>query len=172
LTSGAPPAGAAAIGATRTGASSGPVLVVGYGNPLRSDDGVGPAVAERLAADPRMAGVDVRSEHQLTPELAADASGASLLVLVDAGAGEVPGEVTVRRLEPAAATGSAWTHHLDPSSLVGLARELWGSAPPVVLVSVGPASLEVGDTLSEAVAPAVARAAELVVAIVEEHRHA
>ena len=31
------------------GSSSGPVMVVGYGNSLRSDDGVGPAVAARLA---------------------------------------------------------------------------------------------------------------------------
>ena len=33
-------------------------LVIGYGNPLRSDDGVGWHVAERLADDPRLAGVD------------------------------------------------------------------------------------------------------------------
>ena len=169
------PAGSGARG-DPAGAGSGPaagrVLVVGYGNPLRSDDGVGPAVAERLAADPRMAGVDVRCEHQLTPELALDASRASLLVLVDAGTDVAPGEVSVRPLEPAGDAGSAWTHHLDPSGLVGIARELWGTAPPVMLVGIGPASLEVGDSLSPMVAPAVARAAELVVALVEDHRRA
>jgi len=164
---GVPPA------AARAGTSSGPVMVVGYGNSLRSDDGVGPAVAARLAGDPRMAGVVIRSEHQLTPELAADASGASLLVLVDAGTDEAPGEVSVRRLEPVIdGAGTAWTHHLDPSALVGLARELWGSAPPVVLVSIGPASLEVGEGLSEIVAPAVTRAADLVATVVEAHRRA
>jgi hydrogenase maturation protease len=148
-------------------------MVVGYGNSLRSDDGVGPAVAARLAGDPRLAGVIIRSEHQLTPELAADASQASLLVLVDAGTDEAPGEVSVRRLEPSPAEGgTAWTHHLDPSALVGLARELWGSAPPVILVSIGPASLEVGEGLSEVVAPAVTRAADLVATVVEAHRRA
>ena len=55
-------------------------------------------MAARLAGDPRLAGVIIRSEHQLTPELAADASRASLLVLVDAGTDEAPGEVSVRRL--------------------------------------------------------------------------
>lgn len=155
------------------GSPAGPVLVVGYGNSLRSDDGVGPAVAARLADDPRLAGVIIRSEHQLTPELAADASGASLLILIDAGTEEAPGEVSVRRLEPALDEGgTAWTHHLDPSTLVGLARELWGSAPPVVLVSIGPASLEMGEGLSEVVAQAVTRAADLVATVVEAHRRA
>jgi hydrogenase maturation protease len=164
---GTPPAAAPA------GSTSGPVMVVGYGNSLRSDDGVGPAVVARLAGDPRMAGVIIRSEHQLTPELAADASGASLLVLVDAGTDEAPGEVSVRRLEPSLdVSETAWTHHLDPSALVGLARELWGSAPPVVLVSIGPASLEVGEGLSEVVVPAVTRAADLVATVVEAHRRA
>jgi hydrogenase maturation protease len=149
-------------------------MVVGYGNSLRSDDGVGPAVAARLAGDPRMAGVIIRSEHQLTPELSADASGASLLVLIDAGTGEAPGEVSVRHLEPSPLDegGTAWTHHLDPPALVGLARELWGSAPPVVLVSIGPASLEMGEGLSAIVAQAVTRAADLVATVVEAHRRA
>jgi hydrogenase maturation protease len=153
-------------------AAAGPVLVIGYGNPLRSDDGVGIAVVARLADDPRLAAADIRSEHQLTPELALDASGASLLVLVDADAEEVPGQVSVRQLEPVPDPGTAWTHHLDPSSLVGLALQLWGMAPPVVVVSVGPASLEVGERLSPVVAAAVERAADAVVQVVEAHRRA
>ena len=156
----------------RAGSASGPVLVIGYGNPLRSDDGVGPAVAVRLADDPRLAGAEIRAEHQLTPELALDASRASLLVLVDAGTTDAPGEISVRRLEPVADAGTAWTHHLDPSALIGLARELWDAAPPVVIVSIGPASLEVGEGLTETVAPAVARAVDLIAAIVEAHRRA
>ncbi len=152
--------------------ASGPILVIGYGNPLRSDDGAGPAVAARLERDPRMAGVAIRSEHQLTPELAQDASGASLLVLVDADAEAEPGRVTVRRLEAAGEAGTAWTHHLDPAGLVGLARELWGTAPPVVVVSVGPASLEVGERMTPVVAAAVERAADAVARVVEAHRRA
>jgi len=156
------------------------VLVVGYGNPLRSDDGVGPLVAERLAADPRLRGADVRAEHQLTPELALDASRVALLVLVDAADGVPAGEVVVRELAPAVAAGSAargsaggieeggapLTHHVDPAALLGLARELWGAAPRTVLVGVGPASLELGDTLTAQVEAAVPRAVEAVVAVV------
>jgi len=163
-----PVAGRSAGAGPRPGAG---VLVIGYGNTLRSDDGVGPAVAARLAADPRMAGADIRAEHQLTPELAVDVSKAALLVLIDAGADEAPGEVSVRRLGVgdgvATDPGAAMTHHVDPAGIVGLARELWGAAPPVVMVSVGPESLEVGESLSEVVERAAARAAEVVVSIVE-----
>jgi len=155
-----------------TAAATGGVLVIGYGNALRTDDGVGPAVAERLADDPRLRGVDVRAAHQLTPELAFDASGASLLVLVDAAADLPAGEVTVRRLDAGAVAGDVMTHHLDPAGLVGLARELWGTAPPVVLVSVGVSSLELGDTLTADVEEAIPRAVDAVAAIIEEHGHA
>lgn len=156
----------------RAGSPPGPVLVVGYGNPLRSDDGVGPAVAARLTGDPRLAGADIRSAHQLTPELALDASRASLLVLLDAGVGEAPGEVSMRRLEPTDDSGGAWTHHVDPAGIAGLARELYGAAPPVIMISIGPASLEVGETLSDVVAASVTRAADLVATVVEAHRRA
>ena len=153
-------------------AATGGVLVVGYGNGLRSDDGVGPAVAARLAGDPRLAGADVRAAHQLTPELALDASRVSLLVLVDASADAPAGEVVVTRLDPEAVAGEAggaMTHHLDPAGLVGLARELWGVAPPVVVVSVGAASLEVGEWLTPAVEASVPRAVDAVAAIVAAH---
>ncbi len=153
------------------------VLVVGYGNPLRSDDGVGPAVAERLATDPRLRGADVRAEHQLTPELALDASAASLLVLVDAAEDVAAGESAVRRLGPGGAAGGGpveeagppLTHHLDPAALLGLARQLFGAAPAeVVIIGIGPASLEVGETLSSVVETAVSRAVELIADLVTE----
>ncbi len=154
------------------------ILVVGYGNPLRSDDGVGPAVAEALAADPRLHGADIRAEHQLTPELALDLSQASLLVLIDAAEALTPGEVDVRRLGPDAArgrmlseaAGPPLTHHTDPSDLLGLARQLFGAAPSdVVIIGIGPSSLEMGETLSPEVEAAVPRVVEVVAGLVARH---
>jgi hydrogenase maturation protease len=167
-----PVVGAPVVDALGAGAPQDGVLVVGYGNTLRSDDGVGPAVAARLAGDRRLGGVDVRSMHQLTPELAFDASGVSLLVLVDASADMPAGEVAVTRVPSGAVGGEVMTHHTDPAGIAGLARELWGSAPEVVLVSIGVASLEVGDRLSPIVEGAVLRAADAVVAVVEDHGRA
>ena len=75
-------------------------LVVGYGNSLRSDDGVGWHAAGLLATDPRLAGARVLARHQLVPELAVDVSRASLVVLVDAAADGDPGSLSVRRVRP------------------------------------------------------------------------
>ena len=61
-------------------------LVIGYGNTLRGDDGIGPAVAEAVAAL-GLPGVRVIVAHQLTPELAADLADAQLVVFVDAAVG-------------------------------------------------------------------------------------
>ena len=129
----------------------------------------------RRPAPGRAAAADVRAVHQLTPELALDVSRVSLLVLVDASADAPAGEVVVTRLDPAAVAeeaGGAMTHHLDPAGIVGLARELWGVAPPVVVVSVGIASLEAGERLTPAVEAAVPRAVDAVAAIIEEHARA
>jgi hypothetical protein len=47
----------------------GQVLIVGYGNPLRGDDGLGWRAAERLRTVIQDAGVEILALHQLTPEL-------------------------------------------------------------------------------------------------------
>ena len=59
--------------------NDGGALVIGYGNPLRGDDGFGCSAAGLLAADPRLDGATVLGRHQLTPELATDIAGASLV---------------------------------------------------------------------------------------------
>jgi hydrogenase maturation protease len=150
---------------------AGGVLVIGYGNPLRGDDGVGPAVAAAVAADPRGAGARVLALHQLTPELAVDLAGARLAIFVDATVEAGPGQVVTRRPAagvPAVAGGGAGpsSHHVGIDALIVLARELYGSAPEVAVVSVGVADLETGDRLSAAVAAAVPAAVEAVLALI------
>lgn len=159
-----------------SGAGVSRVLVIGYGNPLRCDDGVGPAVAARVAADPRMHGAAVLAEHQLAPELAADMAQADRVILIDAADGVPAGEVGVRVLgqgpmeEPAStpgdvdAGGPPLTHHVSPASLAGLARELYGASPALVVVSVGAASFEMGEGLTPSVDAAVPAAVEAVIA--------
>lgn len=148
------------------------VLIVGYGNGLRSDDGIGRAVAERLADDPRLAGSTVLSLHQLTPELAVDISRARVVVLIDAVLGGRPGEITVGRITPAVASTVAstasFTHHLDAASLVALATGLFGGDPLVHLVTIAGASMDVGDGLTPLVAAAMPRAVETVVGLIHD----
>jgi len=147
-------------------------LVVGYGNELRSDDGLGRYAAARLAEDPRLRGATVLSRHQLTPELAVDVSEASLVILVDASSADEAGAISVRRVEPVPEAGSAWSHHLDPAGLAALALELWGASPVVFAVSVGTASVDLGERLSSTVERSLPGVVDAVAAIVAEHGHA
>jgi hydrogenase maturation protease len=105
------------------------VLVVGYGNPLRGDDGIGWHAARLLATHPRLGDARLLVQRQLVPELAADVSRASLVVLVDASAEGDPGSVRVRKVEPRLAAPATWSHHLDPQTLAGLAEALYGVTP-------------------------------------------
>ncbi len=116
-----------------------PVLVIGYGNPLRRDDGAGPAVAGRFAGRP---GVDVRTPHQLVPELAEAVSAAGRVVFVDAAA--AGHEVEARPVRPRSA-GACLGHVGDPGWLLGLAAEAFGRAPPAWLVTVPARDLGYGD---------------------------
>jgi hydrogenase maturation protease len=142
------------------------VLVVGFGNPLRSDDGIGWHAARLLATDARLDGAQVLTRHQLVPELAEDISRASLVVLVDASAEGDPGSISVLQVEPHPATPTAWSHHLDPETLAGLAETLYGAVPPMVLVSIAGGSFAEGDRLSAALERALPEVVEVVTGVV------
>ncbi len=139
-------------------------LVIAWGNPLRGDDGAGPAVARTVAA---RGGATVRICHQLTPELAADVAAAGRVVFVDARAGPTGRAgasargVRVRRLRKQHMPPVAVTHALAPEALLALARALYGAAPPAFLVTVPGARFALGAGLSPSVRrliPAAARA--------------
>ncbi len=133
------------------------VLVVGYGNVLRTDDGIGRYAAQALADGGRLPGAVIQAVHQLTPELALDLSEADLVVLVDADESAPPGTVVTTRVARGGRPG-AWSHRLDPAGLADLAFELYGAEPDLFVVGVGVASVEAGERLSpplEAALPAV-----------------
>ena len=70
------------------------IVIVGYGNPLRSDDGLGWRVAEELSRRLSPPEVEVIVRHQLTPELADDVRNADAVFFIDAARVGQPGEVT------------------------------------------------------------------------------
>lgn len=147
------------------------VLVIGYGNPLRSDDGAGWRAAEILSDDPRAARARVLACHQLTPELAEDVSKASLLVLIDATSEtHNAGEISTCPLVGRPRSGRLYSHHVDPVGLLELATALFGQAPPAVQVSVGVADLEVGTELSGPVDRAMGELVETVIELINNRR--
>ncbi len=128
------------------------VLVLGYGNPLRGDDGAGPAAARLLEEEKPGSGVEVAACHQLMPELAEKISRTSLVIFLDACASDPPGEVRSREIRPSRTPGDPFTHGLTPEALMVWAGTLYGSVPRAYLVSIGACSFELDERLSPAVA--------------------
>ncbi len=121
------------------------LLVIGYGNTLRSDDGVGPRVAEAVAAL-NLPGVGTLTCQQLSPEHADPISQAAAVVFVDA-AVAAPEAVQLRPIEPGATT-QLMAHSADPRTMLALARHVFGHAPRAWWLTIPAVNLEFSETLS------------------------
>ena len=140
----------------------GKVLIIGYGNPLRSDDGFGWHASHMIA--PVLAGRDAKviTCHQLTPELAEPLSQCGYAVFIDADAEGEPGEIHWGEVQPQAPSSSALTHTCSPAGLLASAARLYGRCPPAVAVTVTAQSFEFGELLSPVVAAALPEVVERV----------
>lgn len=126
------------------------VLVLGYGNTLRGDDGAGRFAAEALRSASN-GDVDVRAVHQLGPELTLDIAAAPAVFFVDASVAGAPGQIAMREVGRASPTVGL-THHVTPAAVMDLAEELYGARPPAWEVAISGASFGLGEGLSPAVA--------------------
>jgi hydrogenase maturation protease len=137
------------------------LLVIGYGNELRRDDGAGPRVAASVAAL-GLPGVRAVSSHQLTPEMADLLRDAEAVIFVDARA-DAPA-VAVENLT-ASAGNAGWGHTSDPRWLLGLTAALHGRTPAAWLITIPAVDLGMGEGLSEAAARGVAVAIRRIEAV-------
>ncbi|HEU4350030.1 MAG TPA: hydrogenase maturation protease [Actinoplanes sp.] len=152
------------------------VLVAGIGNLFLGDDGFGPEVVRRLAAEATPPGVRVTDYGIRGMHLAYDLlAGYDALILVDAlpGAGPpgagAPGDVVVLEIsadDPGAADAELPggfavdfdAHGMNPAAvLAGLGR-LGGTLPRTYLVGCRAATVTEGIGLSEPVAAAIPEA--------------
>jgi hydrogenase maturation protease len=145
------------------------LTIIGCGNPNRSDDGAGVAVAQRLmhrlASEP-VEGAKVFDAGTNGMEVMFKARGSSELVLVDASTShgepgaiyQVPGERLENMQEPGHGLhGFRWDHALYAG------RKIYGSEFPasVTVYLIEGQTLELGIGLSAPVERAVTRVVEL-----------
>lgn len=100
--------------------SSAHTLLLGYGNPGRRDDALGPALAEQIAAR-GIPGVTVETDYQLQVEDAPLIAEHEIVIFADATV-EGPEPFTLRRVEPSGEI-SFTTHSVSPGALLALARD-------------------------------------------------
>ncbi|MCX6095133.1 MAG: hydrogenase maturation protease [Candidatus Bipolaricaulota bacterium] len=116
-------------------------LVIGIGNLLRRDDGIGPRVAEALRVSPSVSACAV---CELVPELVLRLRDARRVLFVDADA-----RGTDVRLGRVRDEGSRWGHTLGPEGLLELAARAFGSAPDAWVLSVPGFDFGYGEGLSD-----------------------
>jgi hydrogenase maturation protease len=130
------------------------VLILGYGNTLRKDDGLGIYAADALAASDLPVGVEILACHQLSPEISAALAQTDYAIFIDAALaanGEIPGTIKTRKLQPRTSQPSGITHHFGPETLLAMAEALYSHVPEAILFSVTAASFDLEEGLSPAV---------------------
>ena len=141
------------------------VLIIAYGNPLRSDDGIAWRAADELKRKAGSAAAEIICVHQLMPELAEQVSHAENVIFLDASCKGEPGTITCQPVSAQSTDAQFW-HQLTPDSLLALSAQLFGTAPRAFSASFSGESFDHGDTLSQTAIVGlpllVARVSELV----------
>jgi len=121
------------------------ILVFGFGNPARQDDGLGPAAAEAVghAGIPNVTAV---SGFQLGPEDAELAFAHEEVYFLDAAReGEEP--FVLRSIEPGAAI-TFTSHALAPESVLALCETVFGRAPRAWSAAIRGYTFDIGEEIS------------------------
>jgi hydrogenase maturation protease len=140
-------------------------LVVGYGNDLRSDDGVGQRVAEGVAAW-KIPNARSLILHQIVPELAAWLADVDLAIFIDACEQITSQEVRVIAIEPDL-SGTLAAHSADPRSLLALTQAVYGRVPQAWWVLIPGDNFALGDRLSPLAETGMAIALEKIAQLID-----
>ena len=125
---------------------AGGTLLIGYGNPGRGDDGLGPAFARRIAAR-QLPGLSVEIDYQLSVDHALMMSQAAAVVFADA-AFDADAPFYFR---PLTGNGGATlgSHAVTPDAALALSRLLFNAAPQGFVLGLRGASYgEMAEGLS------------------------
>ena len=152
------------------------VLLIGYGNPDREDDGVAwhilQGVARRLgryALDIETGGQDQLGQSpdllfvlQLTPELADIFSEYDYVCFIDAHTGVYPEDIRFTSVDAQLQT-SPFTHHMTPQTCLALTKTLHSRQPQAIVVSVKGHRFGFSHTLSAQTALLAKEATEQII---------
>lgn len=135
-------------------------LVIGIGNPLRCDDGVGPYVADCIEAK------DLKHVHVwVTQQLHLEDLEAMLkfgkIILVDASIAGPPVNFYQVKISKEQTMASS-SHHLSTETFVNLARSIYNQDLPMHLCSIRGNNFEIGDKISSEVLKRAQEAVELI----------
>ena len=143
------------------------VLIIAYGNPMRSDDGVAWRAAAALEGKFSNPDLEIVRAHQLTPELAETIHRCEAVIFVDAVRNGPAGEIRSVQINLPQTT-PRFSHQLSPDAVVALAHQLFGATPSAFSVTLSGACFDHGESLSPAVAAALPALVARIEALIQQ----
>lgn len=141
-------------------------LLIGFGNTIRRDDGLGPFVVESLDEE-KLPGVVIKkiTIPQIDLILAGDLSEADVAVFVDARADGFEDILKVEHcgLPEKKSTPSFSSHELSIQGLLSLTFNLYGRAPDSYIVTPKGYDFSIGEGLSPRAEVAASKSIEAIV---------
>lgn len=125
------------------------ILVYGYGNPGREDDGLGIELVRRLETWSKQSGfqgIEFDSNYQLNIEDAEIISGKDVVIFADASTEEIEDFIITEVTEESDATFT--THAASPGYILKLCKELFGKCPRVYLIHIKGYQWEFHESIS------------------------
>jgi hydrogenase maturation protease len=113
------------------------VLIIGRGDSLRGDDGIGPLAAQRLGEkfkqEPR---VSTLSVDRLTADLAHVLGTIDLAIFIESAQGQRPGHLSCTFVTPSPGALDSQASGLDPGGLLDAVRSAQGRTPQAMVFTV------------------------------------
>jgi hydrogenase maturation protease len=143
-------------------------LIVGYGNTLRSDDGAGQIVADRIATW-NLSNVRSLAVHQLTPELAEDIANTDIVIFVDA---VISSKQNSEKIEIQMLEGDRnylnSGHTENPRSLLYLSKIVYNKSPLAYWILIPAINFEFGEEISSLTQLGITQTLQAIAEIIEQ----
>jgi len=141
------------------------MLIVGIGNPIRSDDGIGNYVCEKINSM-NVPGVETLRVHQLELEFIETFSIYDVVMIVDASVNGSDAEITpLEEVRPSIPS----SHHMRPDELKSITELTMNSSLNFILCTVKGVNFDFGEELSETAIRNANLAVDLIRQWINEH---
>jgi hydrogenase maturation protease len=113
------------------------LFIVGFGNPQRRDDGIGPYIVGHLkSALEAYDTIGFLSVRHPEPSIVEALHGADEILFVDATIKELNHGWQLNRIQPEEETLPFTTHHFTPPAILGMIKMIYGHCPPAWVLTV------------------------------------
>jgi len=124
------------------------IIVIGIGNPLRGDDGIGWYTVDRLEESLESREIEFTKCVELTPEFSEKISRSKFALFIDSRVESQEAEIKEEHIVPAEVFPALETHRLDPAGILAFSRSLYGKIPEAIMLTVEGKSFEYGEEIS------------------------